>query len=119
MTSATSMTIDRDDRPIPPIVPAAVDRLVAAARPRRVILFGAYTRGTATPASDVDRLVVLDEALSFAERYRLVGGALLPRPFPIDLIVLGQDGLDAQLEAGSPFYRDVLIRGRVLYERPG
>ena len=129
MTADTAMTINRADGTIPAIVPAgfalavgaalpaAVDRLVAVARPRRVILFGSYARGTATPASDVDLLVVLDEALPFAECYRLVGGALLPRLFPIDLIVLSQGELDAHLEAGSPFYREVLAQGRVLYER--
>ncbi len=37
--------------------------------------------------------------------------------FPIDLIVLSQGELDAHLEAGSPFYREVLSQGRVLYER--
>ncbi len=86
---------------------------------KRLAFFGSVLRDDFGPASDVDLLVVLDEALPFAERYRLVGGALLPRLFPIDLIVLGQDALDAQLEAGSPFYRDILTRGRVLYERPG
>ncbi len=37
--------------------------------------------------------------------------------FPIDLIVLSQGELDAHLEAGSPFYREVLAQGRGLYER--
>jgi predicted nucleotidyltransferase len=104
--------------PIREALPAAVSRLVAAAAPRRVILFGSYAWGTATPASDVDLLVVLDEALPFAERYRLVGGALVPRAFPLDLIVLSQAELDQQVRAGSHFYRDILARGRTLYERP-
>lgn len=129
-TAAAPAPDQQTDRALPAVVPSgfrepvrealpvAVGRLVATARPRRIILFGSYAWGTATPASDVDLLVVLDEALPFAERYRLIGGALVPRPFPLDLIVVSQAELDQQVGAGSHFYREILARGRILYERP-
>jgi len=104
--------------PVEETLPGVVERMIAAARPRRVILFGSYARGGMTGASDVDLLVVIDEPLPFAERYRLVGGAAVPRPFPLDLIVLSQGELDEQLATGSHFFRDILAQGRVLYERP-
>jgi hypothetical protein len=53
-----------------------------------------------------------------ADRYRLVGGALLPRLIPIDLIVLSQTEFAAQLAAGNTFYREIRDTGRILYERP-
>jgi hypothetical protein len=42
----------------------------------------------------------------------------VPRPFPLDLIVLSQGEVDEQLATGSHFFRDILAQGRVLYERP-
>lgn len=35
-----------------------VDRIRSAFRPERIILFGSTARGEATPASDVDLLIV-------------------------------------------------------------
>lgn len=40
------------------LIQAAVQKLVAAAQPSRVILFGSYARGEAGEDSDVDLLVV-------------------------------------------------------------
>lgn len=40
-------------------VQAFAERVVAEFRPQRIILFGSYARGTATPDSDVDLLIVL------------------------------------------------------------
>ena len=37
---------------------AAVERLVAAAQPKQIILFGSYARGDADDHSDIDLLVV-------------------------------------------------------------
>ena len=106
------------DAPVAETLPGVVERMIAAARPRLVILFGSYARGNMTDASDVDLLVVIDDPLPFAERYRLVGGAAVPRPFPLDLIVLSQGEYDEQLATGSHFFRDILAHGKVLHERP-
>ena len=43
-----------------------VERIVAAARPRRVILFGSYGRGDADAGSDLDIMVIEPEV---ADRY--------------------------------------------------
>ena len=39
----------------------AVERLVAAANPSKVILFGSYARGDATEDSDLDLMVIEQE----------------------------------------------------------
>ena len=39
----------------------AVDRIVAAVRPSRVIIFGSYGRGDATEDSDLDLMVIAPE----------------------------------------------------------
>ena len=66
----------------------AVERLVVAARPTRVLLFGTHARGDADSHSDVDLMVV--EAIvpnRFEEMIRLrrtLDGMLLP----IDLLIV-------------------------------
>lgn len=42
----------------PEKVQAVVRRLIAVARPEKIILFGSYVRGELTPHSDLDVLVV-------------------------------------------------------------
>ncbi len=37
----------------------AVNRIVQAARPNKVILFGSYARGDVTPDSDLDLMVIM------------------------------------------------------------
>ena len=50
----------------------AVERLVAAANPSKVILFGSYARGDATEDSDLDLMVIEQEvANKFDEMVRL------------------------------------------------
>lgn len=63
-----------------------VNKVVEEFSPQRVILFGSYARGDATPDSDVDLLVVMptkkeaiDQAVEVRQRIR--------RTFPLDLIV--------------------------------
>jgi len=56
---------DTSERPWPTPdathVQAAVDRLVEAFTPLRIVVFGSYARGETDPHSDLDLLVVLPE----------------------------------------------------------
>lgn len=80
-----------------------------------IILFGSSARGTSTPGSDLDILVVLEEsAVPFLER--------IPDytpdnfPLPVDLFPYTVDEL-ADL---GPFVRHAVETGRLLWERvPG
>jgi uncharacterized protein len=103
--------------PVAVTLPSALERLVAAADPVKVVLFGSYAYGQPTPDSDVDLLVVLDADLSVDDRYLLVSEALHPRPFPVDLIVLTPGELAERLDRGSQFVADILMRGVVLHQR--
>ena len=67
-----------------------VRRIVAAANPVKVILFGSRARGTARLDSDVDLLVIEHEPV--AQRQESVRLRSLLRDFqvPIDIVVMGQ-----------------------------
>jgi predicted nucleotidyltransferase len=65
-------------------------RIVAAAKPVKIILFGSYARGAAQPGSDVDLLVIEPDPV--AQRTESVRLRSLLKDFrtPIDVVVVGQ-----------------------------
>ncbi len=85
--------------------------------PRRVLLFGSYARGAATPDSDVDVLVVMQfEGRSVDQSVEI---RLRTRPrFPLDLLVRTPESVRRRLEMGDFFLRDIVRNGKVLYEAP-
>ena len=73
----------------------ATEQLVAAAKPRKVILFGSQPRGDADEASDFDFLVVVDR-LPTGRRNLIVRllDALRPLRIPADVLVYTQQEVD-------------------------
>lgn len=87
-------------------------------RPRRVILFGSYARGTATSDSDVDLLIVMPFKGRSVEKSVEIRLRVRP-PFPVDLLVRTPRMVRRRLAMGDGFLRDVLEHGKVLYARGG
>jgi predicted nucleotidyltransferase len=83
--------------------------------PDKIILFGSYAYGTPHQDSDVDMLVVMParNQLDQAVRIELV----CDPSFPLDLIVRTPKNLKWRLEEGESFLRDIMARGKVLYEK--
>ncbi len=102
--------------PVAETLPVAVETIVRALDPEKIILFGSYAAGKPTPDSDVDLLIVWETDLSPRERVVAVSLLLYPRPFPVDIIVKTPRELEAELPQ-SFFLREILSRGIVLYER--
>lgn len=94
-----------------------VNRIVEALHPEKIVLFGSWAYGTPTPDSDVDLLIILETDASYVERYLAVSRLLRPRPFPVDIIVKTPDEIMMALEGGDFFLREILTKGKVLYER--
>jgi predicted nucleotidyltransferase len=90
-------------------------RIASEFRPHRIILFGSHARGTATPDSDVDLLVILPfEGRAVAKSVEI---RLKTRPsFPLDLIVRTPEKVRERLALGDGFLRSILESGKVLYE---
>ncbi|HDN78975.1 MAG: nucleotidyltransferase domain-containing protein [Chloroflexi bacterium] len=96
-----------------------VNRMVEALHPEKIVLFGSWAYGTPTPDSDVDLLIVMETDASYVERYLAVSRLLRPRPFPVDIIVKTPEEISAALEGGDFFIREIITKGKVLYERDG
>jgi predicted nucleotidyltransferase len=83
--------------------------------PEKIILFGSYAYGTPNEDSDVDLLVIMsarDEPAQ-ARRIRLA----VERCFPMDLIVRTPENLRRRLEEGDWFLREIVSKGKTLYEK--
>lgn len=93
------------------------NRLVAAYRPERVVLFGSHARGAAGRDSDVDLLVVMATPDDPAELTADMRVRLRP-DFPLDLLVRPAATIKRRISQGDSFLRSVLEEGRVLYEAP-
>ena len=83
--------------------------------PDQIILFGSHAYGALNADGDVDLLVVMptrnpmDQTLTI----RLAISA----PFTLNLLVRTPESLKWRLGAGDCFLREIVSRGRVLYEK--
>ncbi len=103
--------------PINVTLPQAVQRIVQALHPERIILFGSFAYGNPTPDSDVDLLVILETDAPSKERSWAVSRLLIPRSFPVDILVKTPEEIKKALVKRDFFIQEILTHGKVLYER--
>ena len=92
-------------------------RIVSKIRPEKIILFGSYAYGDFNKDSDLDFFIIKNTHLPASQRFGRVSDALYPRLIPMDFIVKTPQELKARLKGFDPFIRDILRRGKVLYEK--
>ena len=85
-------------------------------RPDKIILFGSYAAGNPTPASDVDLLVIVDTDQSTWDLAVEISLSV-KHTFPMDILVRTPQEIAKRLEYGDFFIRDILEKGKLLYER--
>src|SRR6266540_5256302 len=123
MKSAT-FSVKTNVRPVgfPPVaktLPGAIERIVSELKPEKIILFGSYAYGNPTPDSDVDLLVIMKTKAKEIDRYVAVSNLLYPRQFPGDILVkTPKEVEEASRKKGHFFMREILTKGKVIYERP-
>ncbi len=101
-------------------LPGAIERIVSELKPEKIILFGSYAYGNPTPDSDVDLLVIMNTKAKEIDRYVAVSNLLYPRQFPVDILVKTPKEIEAEAsKKGNFFMREILKKGKVLYERSG
>src|SRR5262245_55415526 len=90
-------------------------RIAREFKPEKIILFGSHAYGQPTPASDLDVMVVmqfegdpLEQAVTILNRLNVL--------LPIDLLVRTPEQIQQRLEMGDSFIRDIIERGKVMYE---
>jgi predicted nucleotidyltransferase len=97
-------------------IKAYSDEIVKKFDPDKIILFGSYAYGTPHVGSDVDMLVIMaHEGNSIRKSVEIIY-ATNPR-FGIDLLIRTPASLEKRLNMGDTFIRDILTKGKTLYER--
>ncbi|MBV9279535.1 MAG: nucleotidyltransferase domain-containing protein [Chloroflexi bacterium] len=94
----------------------AVQRLVVAAHPLKIILFGSQARGDTGPDSDLDLLVVLRTVPDKRAEMVRLREALRPLPIPIDVLVFALHDLEEWGDVRGTIVYPALREGIVLYE---
>ncbi len=84
-------------------------------QPEKIILFGSYAYGTPHADSDVDILVVMPARNQIDQAVRI--DRETDPPFPLDLIVRAPKTLASRLQEGDSFLREIVAKGKVLYEK--
>lgn len=100
------------------ILAEIVRRIVAVFAPEKIILFGSYAYGEPSVDSDVDLLVIQKTNLQRVERTVAISELILPRPFPVDIFVKTPGEIQDALNKNDSFIKEIICRGRVLYEQP-
>jgi predicted nucleotidyltransferase len=90
-------------------------RVAERFRPDKIILFGSYAYGTPHADSDVDILVIMPTRRELYQSYRI--DLACERCFPLDLIVCTPKTMSWRLAEGDSFLREIVTRGKVLYEK--
>jgi uncharacterized protein len=91
------------------------DRIAERYHPKQIILFGSHAWGQPTSESDLDLLVVMNftgssvrQAIEISRELGLVT--------PMDLLIRTPEQLRHRLEIGDSFMREIVTRGKVMYE---
>jgi predicted nucleotidyltransferase len=95
-----------------------VGQIVSRFNPERIVLFGSHARGRSSMDSDVDLLVIMDfEGRPHEKAFEI--RKAIPRKFPLDLLVRRQKDIDRRLQMNDLFFKEILQKGKTLYERSG
>ena len=97
------------------MVAEIADKIKSHFQPQKIILFGSYAWGKPTEDSDVDLFLVMESKLRRDERAVQISDLFPHRLFPLDVIVYTPAETELSLKRGSPFIKEILNKGKVLY----
>jgi predicted nucleotidyltransferase len=100
----------------PAILADIVARVVRAAEPEKIVLFGSAARGTMGPNSDVDLLVIKGGTFNRDRVTIAIYRALRGKGAPVDVVVVTPDEAERYRDTHCLVICPALKEGRVVYE---
>ena len=97
------------------VVREAVESIVRAVHPLRIVLFGSTARGEQGGQSDVDLLVVMPEGSPKRQTTQKLYRILRGLPVPVDILVTTEGDLERHKDNPGLIYRTILQEGRQVY----
>lgn len=92
-----------------------VKRIAENYKPEKIYLFGSFVWGKPTNDSDVDLFIIKDTEQNHLDRDKAVR-RIINRELPVDLLIYTPQETQRRLGIGDFFIRNILQKGKVLYE---
>jgi predicted nucleotidyltransferase len=103
------------DRPDPQVLEEIVRRVVAVARPERILMFGSAARGEMGPNSDIDLLVVKSGDYRRGRLAEEIYMSLFGIGVPVDVIVVTPEDIERYRDCRAAVLAPALGEGTVLH----
>ena len=97
------------------VLDEVIRRVVEAAQPERIILFGSAARGHAEPARDLDLLVV-KACANRRELAARIRRQLYGVKAAVDIVVVTPEDIERYKDAHALVIKQALRQGRMVYE---
>lgn len=94
----------------------AVERIVAAARPSKVIVFGSHARGDSDDGSDLDLLVIKPKLVDRYQEMIRLRDAIGPIGTGVDVLVYSEEEVERRGRVPGTVVYWALKEGRVVYD---
>jgi predicted nucleotidyltransferase len=108
-----------DSEQIQTVINTMIERLVQEYAPLKIVLFGSYAHGRPSADSDIDLLIIKETPDDFIDRWaeaqRILTGT--HRFIPVETLVMTPEELEDRLAVGDHFIREIIERGKLLYEK--
>ena len=106
----------RKGKPDPAIVADIVKRIVAAAKPEKIVLFGSAARGTMGPHSDIDILVIKRGKFKHGRILTTIYSALSEIDIGVDVVLATPETVERYRDSYCLVYYPAMREGRIIYE---
>jgi predicted nucleotidyltransferase len=106
----------KNGKPDPTILADIVKRIVAAANPEKIILFGSAARGTMKPDSDYDLLVIKGGKFRYWPLMSKIESHLRGKGAPVDIVIVSAEDAERYRDTHCLVICPALKEGRVVYD---
>ncbi|MBM3749069.1 MAG: nucleotidyltransferase domain-containing protein [Acidobacteria bacterium] len=104
-------------QPQPQVLEEAVRRIVEAADPDRIILFGSGARGESRPGSDLDLRVIKGGEYDYHRTITEIYAALARLGVPVDVVLVTPEQAERYRDSFCLVIHPALKEGKPIYER--
>jgi uncharacterized protein len=112
------MTVSWEITPLK--IQQVIEKIVALANPKKMILFGSYVQGETHKNSDLDILIVTGKEVESSRKESIrIRRGLKGINMPMDILVVPEDKFEELAHTHGLIYREAIAKGRVVYESAG
>jgi predicted nucleotidyltransferase len=98
------------------LIKKIIRRILSAARPAQIILFGSAVTGKMTKDSDIDLLILEDNPADILKERVRIGNALRGLGYPFDVIVMARERFEESKNVIGGIAYPANKQGEVIYE---